>query len=278
MESLAHDIRLPTRACGEYNLTIYGDLHEDAEACDQERLDEHMRRRAKLPGAMFLGIGDFGDHLLPSDLRRFMPSVRRADLRGYDDQLDHDLASKVKRFKSYPWIALGAGNHCFEVLKRHYTNPAERLAQMLGVPYAGYSGFLRLRFRGRGQDHGGPGAAGVISILYHHGAWGGRTSKGYLGARDWARMFEGWDICCFGHNHQSRVDPEVRIWQSDGCKIMERPRYYVACGTFLRTFSDPGKTPGYGEVKGYPPIFLGAPLIKITFGRGGAKLSVTVED
>ncbi|MFA5132659.1 MAG: hypothetical protein WC444_05055 [Candidatus Paceibacterota bacterium] len=248
------------------NLTVYGDLHEDSRMCNIKKLHEHMNHRAKLKNAMFVGIGDMSDWILPSD-KRYTPSNTRIDAihPGYDDLIDREIMRQAEFYKKFPWAVLGMGNHCLKPLKVHYTNPAERLAQILGCKYGGYSGFLRIRIRQKGKmkNYVSSDIVGSVTILYHHGAWGGRVIKGFGGARDWGRAHEGWDVLCYGHSHQTVVHQEVRKMMTHRGNIVDKDVYIVNCGTFYSGVAD-GGPPSYAERGGFPPVSVGAPLITIT--------------
>jgi len=257
MEALVFDI--DTKHGAEHNFSIYGDIHDGAHATDYTKLQAHMDRRAALPNAHFIGLGDLGDWIFPSDLARYTPGSRKMDIKtkGFDAIIDKELEDQAERWKQYPWEFIAMGNHEYQVLKRHYTNPSERLCQLLGTKYGGYSGFAQFRFRLRNKKVGKS-----FTFLYHHGAWGGRVVKGFGGARDYARGFEGWDVMAYGHNHQTVVHHESVLSQNSNGNLQARDRYFVNTGTWLHTHAQ-GGSPSYGEVKGYMPVALASPLITV---------------
>ena len=238
-----------------------------------------MDRRAALQNSHFAGIGDVGNYVMPRDLRRFKPSEPREELRGVDDYIDKNIDLQIEELGGYPWRMLGMGNHCETVEKHHMTNPMARLTRKLGVAFGGFSGFLRFRFRCRTTVSVKKTAnvSNTFSLLYHHGAWGGRVIKGFGGARDYARHFEGWDMFVYGHNHQLNIHHEPMIKQDQYGNIVKRSVFYCNTGTFLESYTE-GRTT-YGEVKGYPPVVLSAPLIKLVPHKGGnIEVSVTAGD
>lgn len=270
------------------NISVYGDTHEESEFCDYKFLRKHMDRRAALPNARFIGIGDMGDLILPNDSKRYMPSAGNRKLKttrkatklaqqGHDALIDQVVQDFLDDYSQYPWDMFGIGNHEHETLKRHYSNVGWRICQGLNCKYGGYSGFLRYSFRVKNHKHKNDWGCS-LNILYHHGAWGGRVMKGFGGARDYARMFEGWDIFCFGHNHHIVVHQEGKGTFTQWGTYKESNRYFVNCGTFLRT-QGVGTDVSYGERKGYPPVALGAPLITVVPHRKNkCEISVSVGD
>jgi hypothetical protein len=234
-----------------HHFSVYSDIHDDSAASAQDVIMEHMERRAKLPRSHFICLGDLGDWIFPSDTKRYMPSVTRKELLGVDDFIDQNIDHLYKKYSKFPFRLMCTGNHSHELLKRHYTNPMARLCRKLDLPFGGYSGYVRFR---------GPKCG--FTMLYHHGAWGGRVVKGFAGARDYARHFEDWDVFCFGHNHQLMIDHESRMRLSAQGNLTSKDVYIVNTGTFLQGCATDQIT--YAEVKGYSPVALSAPLITVT--------------
>jgi len=226
-----------------------------------------MDRRAALPRSHFILLGDTGDFIFHKD-PRYMPSVTEESLIGVDDYLDASLDQQVKRYGKYPVRMVGEGNHGREILKRHGVNPAQRLARKLGALFGGFSGFLRVRF------YNNPKICCVLTFLYHHGAWGGAVIKGLGGAKRFAQGFDDWDCFVFGHNHQCHAHQEVKIRPTQTGRLDRRSIWIVNSGTFLETYEQGMTT--YGEVKGYAPVALAAPLIKVHIDRK-RKINLSVE-
>lgn len=271
MEGLILDINCKL---GEtHNLTVYSDLHDDARECADKILREHMTRRAALPNAHFAGIGDIANFIMPGPDRRHTPSTPIRELADRDAYIDEEIKRQTEIYKSYPWLFMGMGNHCSAVLQHHFTNPVARLCENLNIPFGGYSGFARLRF----NDGTGAGARCTFTLLYHHGAWGGQIIKGLGGAKRWAYAHEGWDAAVYGHNHACHVHQEPMLRMTSGGKIEHRDVFIVNTGTFLRGATQ-GGSPAYSEIRGYPPVSLAAPLIKITPTAGGCRVSVETGD
>ena len=256
-----------------HNFTVYSDLHEESIHANKSYLDKHMRIRSELPRAKFFGIGDFSDFIVPSDTRRFTASNPNEKLRGVDDYIDVEVDNLVDRFGKYDWLMIGEGNHCHQVLKRHHTDPAARFSRKIGAHFGGYSGFIRLKF----VDGVSRGARCSFTMLYHHGAWGGKVLKGFGGARDYARHFEGWDVFVYGHNHHCNVHHEAKVNMNSHGTLEKKSRYFVNTGTFYDGITQKGPT-SYAEVSGYAPVALAAPLITVYPTKEGVRVNVTSGD
>jgi hypothetical protein len=212
-----------------------------------------------------IALGDVGNFVLPKDVKRFQPAVSARTLRGRDDVLGSTvkyIVDALKR-KGRRWDVIAMGNHEASVLQHHALDVTAQIAGALVARHGGYSGYVRYHLRERRGGH----VRATMSLLYHHGAWGGKAAKGLPGLREWARSCDGWDIAMCGHNHRLLVDREVRVRPTQTCatsaEIVARDVSYVVCGTHYRSLvEDPDTGPGYEERAGHAPVAIGAPLIQ----------------
>lgn len=281
MEGLIFD--LDCKINEVFNMTVYSDLHDDARECAHNTLKAHLDRRAALPNSMFFGIGDVSNFIMPGPDKRSTPSTSVDALAAADEYIDEQVERQYEMYKTYPWIAMGLGNHCTSVTNKHYTNPIKRLVRRLNeyddrklqpCRYAGYSGFARFRLRLSERA----GAHGTFNMIYHHGAWGGAVIKGRGGAQRWAdRHAAGqlWNVMVYGHNHACQCDMIPNLGMTSRGVIYHQNQYIVNTGTFLLGQRQ-GGNPAYSEIRGYPPVSLAAPLIKFRVARDG-KVLVSVE-
>lgn len=259
-------VDIGTTRYGEWHhLTPLSDVHLGSAACDLGALRRLIAERNALPRHRWIGLGDLGDWILPKD-PRYRPSTLGGSLHGRDNLVARTLELQRKELEAVKFDLVGVGNHELAALSHHSIDVVDAFCRATGARYGGYSGYLRYRVKVSGRTRPG------LMALYHHGAWGGRSSKGLPGLRDWARYYDGWDVALAGHNHQTLVDPEVRLRPGEtDCR--ERPVYHIICGTMAKHSAEPLS---YAEAKGYPPVRLGAPLIAWRLvsdrqGRGRAK-------
>ncbi|HSW65432.1 MAG TPA: hypothetical protein VLH56_19300 [Dissulfurispiraceae bacterium] len=300
METLIIDI--PCKVGDEFNITPYTDLHDDAASCAHNILHEHMQRRAALPNARFLSLGDMANLVLPGPDKRSTPSamvdlldeaieqIQSSKLsdaekliaitsirkeyreRESDALIDLLVDRQIERYQQYPWLFLGTGNHCTAALKHHFTHVTKRVCDRLNIPYGGYSGIARLRFNIPNRD-----GHAKLTILYHHGAWSGQVIKGLGGAKRWAAGFDEWDVCLYGHNHQLHLHEEPKVRMSARGVLEHRDVYIANCGTFLKGYRQGGSA-DYGEQRGYPAVSLNAPLMTIRITSDGYKFQISLGD
>ena len=285
MEGLIFD--LPFKPGETINLTVYSDLHLDAESCCLRALKEHMAKRAALPNALFIGIGDFGNWIMPHGQDpRSTPSTAIEEVAGRDDYVNHIIEYHAQHLRGYPWLFCGMGNHEYTMLKHHGIDVVAFLCdalsgkhhpQGLQVQHGWYSGFARFRFHRPRKTVGG--CDGIFNLLYHHGFTTGQASDGVPPAvTRWASAHENWNVCVYGHNHRMAMAPLSRVHMTAKGRLEHTDSFIVGTGTFARSERQSGP-PDYSEIKGFRPVYIGAPLIKILMhsDHDGWKLDYAVE-
>lgn len=247
------------------HISCFSDLHIDSALCDYDRLRRIAAERAQLPHHHAIAIGDVCDLVLPGDLKRFKPSVRPAQLATRDDFLRASIDFAIERLKALglKWDLISRGNHEDEVEKRYGVDATSIIAHELGASCGGYSGLVHYQIEVSGYKC-------AFTIAYHHGAWGGKYAKGYIGAREWFDHLWGWDVAVYGHNHASRLDVELRqelTWTKKGMEIRDRRVFILNCASFVDYNNADGTH--YMERRGYPRQPSAPPLISIRFIRRG---------
>ena len=262
-------------------LTPLSDLHIEAATFDLKGFRSLMQGRNKHPHHRAFIIGDAMDLVVPTDLRRWRASVQDKAINARDDWLDaaEDIASERLTADGTTYDLIAPGNHEDEFLKRHGVDVTTRLSRDLRCARGGYSGVLQYEIHTKQPNGNVKRRAPLLRILYHHGAWGGRVMKGFGGARDFARAFDGWQVFCYGHNHQATVHRESRFRVARRGKLAEFPAYFVCTGAWVETYADDAKTTTYAERAGYMPTSRVTPLIRVKVNNAteGWRLDYTVE-
>ena len=267
-------------------ITPLSDLHIDSIDFDYPAFCSTMRDRAKLPNHRAIIIGDVMDLVVPPDLKRWRASVQDRSIIGRDDWLNAAVDLAVERLVDVgvEYDLVGIGNHEDEFVKRHGVDTTSMIARELRCARGGYSGYVEYIVRSKmaGGKISPTRRAPIFRILYHHGAWGGRVQKGFGGARDFCRGFEGWQIFCYAHNHQTMVHREIRLRPKKGGGIVEYPVYIVCCGSWVHNYSEDAGVTHYAERAGHMPTGPQTPLIKLLCVNaggdgGGWQLHYTVE-
>jgi hypothetical protein len=235
------------------------DAHIESADCDYAALKRMADERRGLNLHRCLWLGDFCDLVTPVDLRRFRPSVQHQQVALRDDWINAATELVIERIEGLDLKhdLFSPGNHEDSALQHSGYDITSVVASHFHAGRGGYSGVIDYKLRFDGTTRG------LFRAVYHHGAWGGRLAKGYNGASPWFSGMDGWNVGLFGHNHASRVDPEVRRHVHNG-KLEEYPVFIVNCGAWVRSYSDDAKTTHYAERKGYQMQPRACPLIRVT--------------
>lgn len=185
---------------------------------------------------------------------------------GYVREEVRKLAAILEPIKSRIWGAI-RGNHYHEYMDG--TNTEQDLCRLLGIPYMGAVGLLRVTMPVNGNTHRS------IKVLAHHngGSQGGRTTGGDVAGL--TRIEAGWDVDVYlaGHTHRRWGTKEAVLTVTDrkAPRVVERTKVFARCGTFLKGFREdnPSATqrhaPSYAEDKLLRPTDLGWVEIAVTW-------------
>lgn len=251
--ALVADRRI-TLPAGTKGFTIWGlfDVHADSRDCDHVRLNRYITEIKNDPMARVIVGGDFNDMMFAKGDPRFAPSVLRLDLLDKEDPADcvvkmnADILSPIKdRIDAYL-----CGNHEANYTDRHKTDVAKRTAELLGVPYLGYCGFLR-HYVARDKT----AAVRTLTGYLHHGYGAGApVTKGAITLNRLRGMVRA-DYVMTGHIHTgiAIADPQLEPKGNFGNGyIHEVPFLAAVCGTMKKSLSV-GPTATYAEMKGHSP-------------------------
>lgn len=168
------------------------------------------------------------------------------------------------------------GNHYWEYLDG--SNSEQALCRMLGIPYLGVMGLIRLDCQMNTNDAGDRVQSLVVYAHHTGGSAGGRTTGGDVNGL--TRQENTWDadIYLLGHTHRRIAfkEPVMALSRrTEPPQILERNRVFVRTGAFLKGFKDeqiPSNsrhTPSYAEEKALRPTDLGWVKITVCWRRKG---------
>lgn len=232
------------------------DVHLGNYLCDEKQLHAHLAKHAVKDNTFIFTVGDISDSIIASDAKRYLKS--HVDYDG--DDILNDQAVRIKKiFEPYKEkiIAWGDGNHEDNIVKRCSYNISKDVATRLEAPYTGYVYMIHLSFQ-----HKPKGKVSLLKIFCHHG-WGGgsRTAGAVLTKYASHSLGVDADICCYAHDHRCLSDYNVIIGSS-GMRAIEKKRYVVVCGSYLKTFSKTSSS-SYSEKGGYRATAISSPIITI---------------
>ncbi len=279
---------IPYRTGLTQGLTLMSDLHVGAPQVDYARITWELER-AKEHGDRVLLLGDLIDAILPSDRKRFEPTVLHPRLQGRNDVVNAEVDWVVEILGPYANLIdmVGVGNHETAVEKNHHLDVTRLIVEGLTrrlprrsrhvIHYGGYTGYVAYAFDGAVKSR-------QYRIFYHHGSGGGVTlSKVFtqLKSKGWS----GADLIWEGHRHLSLNAREQVLELPDaGHDIRSRDIRYVATGGYFHTYEGQpqgsirshGRRSNYAADSGLFPTGVGGASVLLSFGTAGRDLLVQV--
>ena len=274
MEVIQKVIKHPSRT-DKYYLYPLGDLHLGVMHCDENLLKAKVKEIKETPNAYWLGMGDYGDCVTPSDFKRWEGRIVAPWMRDHIDNIGPTQVEYVDDILSPIWgkcLGLIEGNHDDNIRRyNHYDFMTELLKRANGkreppwdkVPYAGVQCFVNLQFhRVKTTQQSSPHVDQVI-IHARHGEGSAHTSGARaLAVLRLAQTFVNANITLMGHLHgQEAPDlPERLILKNRQIKSFDG--IATMTGAWLKAYAQ-GVPPCYLERWGTPPSQLGCPRIVI---------------
>lgn len=247
-------------------LTIvgFGDLHFGHRNCDKDMI-RNVIDYIKRNDCYWLGGGDYGDAIIPTD--------RRFDFRSLDEeyktpQLQYNRIEEMFNPIADKCLGLLDGNHDIIHWKKHAHNYVEELAERIGTEYLTISSYLRFHFEEFDAN---------FDMYAHHGWTGARTKGGKI-ARiyDLEAIFPFADMYMMFHMHDlGIVDKKAKLWVDENEEIRDKLSWFVCGGAFLRGYV-PDQV-SYVEERTYRPGVLGSPILTIQPKRGKSGVSFDVK-
>lgn len=215
-------------------------------------------------GAYFIGMGDYVDAMSPSNrdsvkAAKMYDSVRDAleeQAEETQEELHELLAPTVGR-----WLGLVSGHHFWPYEDGSTTDT--RLAEYLGCPYLGDTGYVYCRMEPLYQHHRAP----TFKVWAWHGQGGGATIASPMNKLEKKIADFEADVYLMGHYHRALAVKKPRLDIIGGDRgstpeVVHRDRMLVVTGSFMRGYLQGSLAEGraggsYVEKAGLPPASLG---------------------
>ena len=240
----------------DFKILALGDIHAGVVHCAEADIRQKVEQIAKERNSFWIGMGDYADCIVPDDRRWesgiIAPWVKENNIVSSEKKWLKSLFNPI----NHKGLALLMGNHEDTIRKILHVDLLDDLCEELGIPYGGYSCFIRLLFRRKNSND---------SHAYTIHAWHGAGSAQTEGARlmrlkRLVKEMEA-DIYLMGHLHAITHDITDRLCVRNK-KIKVVPQVATITGSWLKTYCQ-DVPPSYGEKAGFKPSHLGCPCIII---------------
>jgi hypothetical protein len=248
------------------------DLHKGAKTCDMRAFKEWLKDHDE--DTYYYTNGDLWDMIFFDD-KRFRLSGHDPMDGEDDDPIDvevREMAQILEPIKDH-LIAVGTGNHEDTIAKRCKTNPSKRLADLLGVPYLGFSFWFRLLLT---AETGGCGR--TVDFFSTHGFGGGTRTEGGSVTK-YSKFSDRFmcDVFVAGHDHRKQYVryPLLGITGKKDVVLFGKSKLVCLGGSWKKTYGM-GTAVTWEETKGFPPSELGGITIQIKPAQKWVNLSVVM--
>ena len=253
------------------SLHFIGDIHIGQGNHNRERLLERINVIKKDPLAIWMGMGDYGDHIYYTDprfdLNSMDGSITIGDLRDGILKQVRKFCDDIKPIKN-KCIGIGSGNHEETIAKKCHVDPTREAAFRLNVSYAGYCSLTRIHLSTSG-------ARQSVVLFAHHGYGAGRKHGAQINKiEDAMRIAPSADIYAMGHVHGKVASTLDVIDITQKGKMLTRQKAFVITGSYSDTYRQ--GVLSYAERNMFTQAGLGSPAIQFRFrnlGRDGKKYS-----
>jgi len=268
MKFIRHDLEFESREESTWVLVGLGDIHRGHIFLDEDLFYRHLNFIEETPNCRVIMMGDYGDCINAKDPRH---DYNVLDFQyATPDKQYAKVTEDLERIKDKIVVMLD-GNHDYGFWRRHNHNFVSRMAYDLGVPYAGVSAYVRLRFlRGsKSKKH----KTQIFNIYAHHGWTAARTDAYKVKViQDLSTIFPMLNLYLMGHVHRrGEALPTTKLFVDRGGNIREWIEKYVFTGSYIKGYEK--GVGSYVEARAYRPTDLGSPIIEIRPNRidGGDK-------
>lgn len=247
---------------GLFSLFTGGDEHLAIKHCAEDAIGSYVKRIKATPFSRWVGMGDKGEYITPSDPRWDYDAVA-----SWVDKGDIGYSIEKRYCKIYEPVAdkcigLLWGNHEYTMLAHNNDRVHKHICDRLGVRDLGFSCMIKLIFRRARSNE-----SHSFMVFITHGAGSARTKGGKLN-RLQALMndFEA-DIYAVGHMHEIITDDRPYLALDSTNTIKEKKKVGAVTGCYFQTYKQ--DTPAsYGERKNYSPTSIGSVVFTINPSTG----------
>jgi len=253
-------------------LHFLGDIHVGQGNHNREHFLERVEVIKKDPYALWLGMGDYGDHIYYTDPRFDLNSqdstVTAGELRdGVMGQI-RKLCDSLEPIRG-KCIGLLTGNHEETIVKKYHLDPTREMAFRMDVKYGGYCSITHISVGYRGSSYS-------LKVFAHHGYGGGRRHGVQINKiEDALRVAPTCDIFAMGHVHGKALSTLETIDVSERGNMMHRQKVFIITGSYSDTYRQ--GVLSYAEKGMFTQAGLGAPVVQFRKYADGHGKNVKLE-
>ncbi len=228
---------------------LFADTHIGNPGFNEKLLRKHIQM-CKEEDAYWIHLGDWCEAISPKD--------RRFDVRGNTGTIISQYMRAIEIFGPIKdkCLAILTGNHDEKIATTHGDHVG-MIAQVLGLPYLGYMGFINL-----GVWHNNVSRSpnyNYIILAHHGGGYGTTIGASANNLQKMSGKFEA-NLYMVGHTHKYLSHEDTKIMVK-GRGMIHKPRHYIQCPSYFNSYRE--SDPNYVHKKAYQPNPVGCIRVEI---------------
>jgi len=253
----------------EIPVLLISDVHLDNSKTRRDILTEHLKEIEKRNGLVISG-GDLMDLMQgKNDRRSNKSSLMDIHKIAYIDDVIEDTAEFLSQF-DLSYVLLD-GNHETAVLNRLETDPTRRLSKMLeskniNCTYGRYQNFIKFIFKEKNRTKK------TFNLAFHHGAWGGKITKGVLSVIRYSSIYPDAECIWSGHTHDGWYVAHNQFKLDSSGNLKQRLQHHIKTGTYKDEFT---KGQGWATEKLVMPSTCGGFIMNLQYERNSKNSTIT---
>lgn len=243
-------------------LYALGDIHAGTIHCDEDGIGGKVAEIKKDDDALWIGMGDYGEFITPSDKRWDGSQKATAEWVEQDNIARTQTDWIVNLFKPIKDKCVGLlyGNHEESMRRFNHDNVHQNICNDLGVSNLGFSCFIRMFFKRENSNE-----SHLLTGCFTHGSGASVTEGAKMNRL--VRWMHANTAMIYGYAHMhdiiTRPKPVLGVeGRFNAGEIRAVEPVGAVTGSWFRTYTQ-GIVASYGEQKTYPPTTIGCPVFVI---------------
>ena len=254
-----------------FSFYLIGDLHLGTIFCCEHEIEKYIKLIEEDPLAYWIGMGDMGEYITPSD-KRWDDGVVAKWL--HPDNIAEDIRIKLNDiFTPIKGKCLGMlwGNHERSFRKFNYGNVHQNLCNDFGVRNLGFSCFIHFKFQRKSSQ-----SRRLFKGAFTHGT--GSATTDTAKKKKLLDFMDRTDAHFYGYAHTHACDVSTKIYLGTNVKksrLKSLNKVGLLTGCFFKTYGESNEA-SYGEQKLYAPLPIGCGVIRVNPHEGTYKGEILI--
>jgi len=242
---------------------VFGDIHRDTKACDEERFKDWLKytKQTQDDNTYYICMGDVHDFASTSEKQKLEASVHETTRAKFDELAEYQNRKFAKEINHMQGkiLCFVEGNHSWNF--ENGTSSDEDLAERMGSEFVGWLCHYTITFREKVSNK----CINLYFALCHGRAGGRRAGSSINQVEDMKVIFPVAHVYCMGHNHQRGAVPDSVLIPNQLGEIKQLSQLLCRSGSFKKAYEPEANN--YEPSRLFRPADLGALELQIRIRR-----------